>query len=201
MDEDIKRCSKCEIIQNIENSNKDKNRKDGLNSICRLFRKKYYDENLVKYQKYNEQKKGRRNIYLKNKRETDVNFRIISNTRNRIYKSLKGMTKQSSTKETLGIDIETYKKWIELQMTPELNWSIIEIVHVKAICLFDVSNDEELKLVFNWKNTQPLLKQDHQEKGTKFNFLDYQLQFTKAYRFLRLNEEGYNEDIHQGNLL
>ena len=40
MDEDIKRCSKCEIIQVIENFNKDKNRKDGLNSICRLCRKK-----------------------------------------------------------------------------------------------------------------------------------------------------------------
>ena len=39
------------------------------------------------------------NTYLKNKRETDVKFRLISNTRNRIYKSLKGMTKQSSTKK------------------------------------------------------------------------------------------------------
>ena len=78
-----------------------------------------------------------------------------------------------------------------------MNWSNIEIDHVKAICLFDISNDEVLKLAFNWKNTQPLLKQDRQKKGTKFNFLDYQLQFIKAYRFLRLNEEGYNEDIHQ----
>ena len=87
MDEDIKRCSKCEIIQVIENFNKNKNRKDGLNSICRLCRKKYYNENLVKIKKYNEQNKERRNIYLNNKRETDVSFRITSNTRNRIYKS------------------------------------------------------------------------------------------------------------------
>ena len=74
MDEDIKRCSKSEIIQVIDNFNKDKNRKDGLNSICRLCRKKYYNEKLVKSKKYNEQNKVRRNIYLKNKRKQMLIF-------------------------------------------------------------------------------------------------------------------------------
>ena len=73
-----------------------------------------------------------------------------------------------------------------------MNWSNIEIDHVKPICMFDVSNDEELKEAFNWKNTQPLLKEVHAQRGTKFNLLVYQLQFTKAYQFLRLNEEGVN---------
>ena len=101
------------------------------------------------------------------------------------------MAKQSSTKELLGIDFETYKKWIEYQMTPEMNWSNIEIGHVKAICLFDVSKDEELKEAFTWKNTQPLLKEVHQQKGIKFISLDYQLQFIKAYQFLKINgQEG-----------
>ena len=133
--------------------------------------------------------KKRRNIYLKNKRETDVNFQKISNTRSRIFKSLKSLTKQSSTKEILGIETDTYRKLIEYQITPEMNWSIIEIDHVKAICLFDVSKDDELRETFNWKNTQLLLKEVHQQKGTKFNFLDYQLQFIKVYQFLKLNEE------------
>ena len=97
------------------------------------------------------------------------------------------MTEQSSTKEILRIDIETYKKWIEYQMTPETNWSKIEIDHVKAICLFDVSKDEELREAFNWKNTQTLLKEILQQKGIRFNFLDYQLQFIKAYQFLKFN--------------
>ena len=55
-------------------------------------------------------------------------------------------------------------------MTPEMNWSNIEIDHVKGISLFDVSKDEELKEAFSWKNSQPLLKRDHRQKGTKFNF-------------------------------
>ena len=44
----LKKCFRCEIIQVIENFNKDKNRKDGLNSICKLCRKKYYNDSLIK---------------------------------------------------------------------------------------------------------------------------------------------------------
>ena len=54
--------------------------------------------------------------------------------------------------------------------------------------MFDVSKDEEKKLAFNWKNTQPLLKEVHQQQGIKFNSLDYQLQFIKAYQFNKLND-------------
>ena len=73
-----------------------------------------------------------------------------------------------------------------------MNLSNIEIDHVKPICFFDVSKDEELKEAFSWKNTQALLKHGHQRKGIKYKFLDYQLQFIRAYQFLKVNEEGLN---------
>ena len=192
----LKKCCRCENIQVMENFNKDKNRKDDLCPLCISCRKDSYFKNLDKIKKYKEQNRERRNIYLKNKRETDIKFRLISNTRNRIYKSLKGMTKQSSSRDILGIDIDTYKKWLEFQFRPEMNWLSIEIDHVKPICMFDVTKDIELREAFNWKNTQPLLKHEHQKKGTKFNFLDYQLQFIKAYQFLKINEERFNKDLH-----
>ena len=47
------------------------------------------------------------------------------------------------------------------------------------------------------ENTQPLLKHDHDFKGTKFKFLDYQLQFIRPYLFIKLNNyEGPNQNIH-----
>ena len=79
---------------------------------------------------------------VKNRIKTDVNYRLMVYTRNRSYKSSKGMMKQSALRDILGIDIETYRKCIEWQMTPEVNWSNIEIDHVKPICLFDVSKEE-----------------------------------------------------------
>ena len=75
---------------------------------------------------------------------------------------MKGKIKLNSTKEILGTDVDTYRKRIKLQMTPEKNWLNIDIEHVKPICMSDVSRDEELKENFNWKNTQPMLKEVRQ---------------------------------------
>ena len=82
-------------------------------------------------------------------------------------------------------------------MTPYMTWDNIEIDHVEPICLFDVSQDEKLKEAFSWKNTRPLLKEIQKHKGTKFNLLDYQLQFIKASQFIKINEEGLNQKFHR----
>ena len=95
--------------------------------------------------------------YEKNRINTVVKYRLIKNTRRRIHHALNGKTKSSSTRDFLGIDIDTYRKWIEHQFKPGMNWSNIEIDHVKPFCLFDVTKDEEIKEAFSWKNTQPLL--------------------------------------------
>ena len=42
---------------------------------------------------------------------------------------------------------------------------------------------------FNWRNTKPLLKEDNLRKGSKYNELDYRLQFIKAYQFIKINEQ------------
>ena len=202
--DDMKKCCKCEKISPKTDFYKNKNNKDGHLNECKGCTKNYNIRNQEKIKNYKKeyfhQNKGKINEYkkqyIKNRIKTDVNYRLITNTRSRIYKSLKGMTKQSSTKEILGIHVDTYRKWIEFQFTPEMNWYNIEIDHIKPICMFDVSNDEELKKAFSWKNTQPLLKQDNRQKGRKFNFLDYQLQFIKAYQFIKLNEEKFNENLH-----
>ena len=158
-------------VYDCENREKNKN-----------YRKQYFQQNKGRINEFKKQ-------YVKNRIKTDVEYRFIVYTRNRIYKSLKGMMKQSSLRDILGIYIDSYKKWIEFQFTPEMNWSNKEINHTKPICMFDVTKDDELGNAFNWKNTQFLLKHDHQQKVVKFNFLDYQLQFIKAYQFLRLNDQ------------
>ena len=160
-------------------------------------KKQYYENNRDKIRSlqkknYNEIRDviiKNQNNYERNRRKTDVNFRLFRNTRRRIHHALNGKSKSSSTREILGIDIETYRSWIEWQMTPEMNCEIIEIDHVNSICLFDVSDVEQLKEAFNWRNAQPLLKKYHQQKGTKFNVSYYQSQFIKADHFLKLNEE------------
>ena len=189
-------CIQCESIRQIEwrdkNREKIKNHKKQYYEDREKIRnqhKKYYDDNrdvIIK----------QKNKYEKSRYKADVNFRLIKNIRRRIHHALNGKSKSISTKEILGVDIDLYRKWTEFQFTTEMKWSNIEIDHVKPICLFDVTKDEELKQAFNWRNTQPLLKHDQQKKGIKFNFLDYQLQFIKAYQFIELKEERFNEEFH-----
>ena len=141
--------------------------------------KKYYDENrdvIIK----------QKNFYEKNRINTDIKYRLIKNTRRRIHHALDEKTKSLATREILGIDIDTYKHWIDYHFTHEMNWSNIEIVHVRPHCMFVVTKDDELKEAFCWKYTQPLIEQDHQKKGIKFNFLNYQLHFIKANHFFKI---------------
>ena len=174
----MRKCSNCKAPSIKSYLYKDNTIIDGYRPECKFCTKQYHYKNREK-----------RNLHERKRRARDVNYRLIKNTRRRVHRALKGKSKSSSTIDILGTDINTYKRWIEWQMTPEMHWTKNEIDHVKPICMFDVSNDEELKEAFSWKNTQPLLKLDHQQKGTKFIFSDYQLQFNKAYQFLKLNAE------------
>ena len=117
MDE-MRKCSNCNNEKKLSEFNFRKvtqKYRSECKQCCSIKHKEWRDNNLNKVKqnqkKYNEQNKEKRDKYLKNKPETDVKFRLISNSRNRIYKSLKGMTKQSSTKELLGIDNDIYRKW------------------------------------------------------------------------------------------
>ena len=74
---------------------------------------------------------------------------------------------------------DPYRKWIEYQKAPEMKWLIIEIDHVKPICMFDVSNGDVSKGSFLLEKTQPLLEGFHQRKVIKYKFLENQLQFIK----------------------
>ena len=112
--------------------------------------------------------------------KTNTVHRLIENARNSFYKSSKGFSKFSPTKDILGIVIETYRRLIEYQFTTEMSWSNTEIDHVRPICSLDVSKDEELREAFTWVNTQPLPKEVRSRKGSKYNRLDYKMQFIKA---------------------
>ena len=199
MDEDLKKCFRCGDEKKLceFNVRKDTQRyRIQCRECIKLIKKQYQTMNKDKIKLYNknyfQQNKNKINGSRKNRKKIDVNFRLICNARRRIPHALNGKSKSISTEEVLGIDIETYKKMVEWQMTPDMTWDNIELDDVRPICMFDLSDDEQLKEAFSWKNTQPLLKHDHHQKGIEFKFLDYQLQVIKAYQFSKLNEEGHN---------
>ena len=119
MDEDLKRCSKCKNEKELSEFNvrtdTQKYRKQ-CRCCIKLIKKEYQTNNKDKISLYNKDyfQHNKNKIFesRKNRRKTDVNFCLICNTRRRIHHALNGKSKSISTKEILGIDIETYKKWI-----------------------------------------------------------------------------------------
>ena len=158
----VKYCYRCESIcsKNIFYSNKSKI--NGINSFCKFCMSEHMK------------------VYIKNRIKTDINFRLHRNKRRRILHGLNVKSKSSSTRETLRIVFDTFRKWIEYQFAPEMNWFSIEINYVKPIGLFDVSNSYDLREAFNRKFTQPSLREIHFQKAFIFHFSYYQLQFIKA---------------------
>ena len=96
----IKRCSKCKNVCLKNFVNIDKSREDGVRPACKPCRK-IVERKITKFH----------NLH-----------RLIVSTRRRIYKSLKGKTKQSSTKEIVGIDNDIKQKvaWVSFYSRDEL---------------------------------------------------------------------------------
>ena len=131
--DDLKRCSKSKLNCLGTNFYKNGTMKDSLRISCKFCTNQCHYKNAEK-----------RSLRETKRIAIDVNYPLIKNRRRRIHLALNGKSKPSSTKVNLGRDINTNKLWIEWQMTPETNWINIEIDHVKPICVFNISVDEEL---------------------------------------------------------
>ena len=166
-----KTCTKCKTEKVITEYYKHKNGKDGLNPVCKpcwkLQTKEYEEENPkdnYRKKRYEENKteiNKKQSAYNLKRYHSNVEFRLIQNTRSRILNFLKGKHKSQSTEEILGIDSKGYKKYIEDLFTEGMNWDNYgkwEIDHV-----IPVSKGGS----FHYKNTQPLWLKENRKKSNK----------------------------------
>ena len=68
----VKKCCRCKNILLKSNFNKNKTKRDGVQSIC-----------ITCFKQYHNNRKERRSILDKERRKTDLNFKLISNMRTR----------------------------------------------------------------------------------------------------------------------
>lgn len=94
----------------------------------------------------------------------------------------------------LGNDIAGVREWIESNMVGEMTWEnygeLWVIDHIVPLRMFDLFNEEDLKICWHYKNLMPLLKIDNEKKNGNvfFSFeLLYPLKDKDIY-FLRLFE-------------
>jgi hypothetical protein len=140
-----------------------------------LYFKEYNEnrkEQLKEYRKeYFQKNKKRINEKAKLDKQRNPNIKIAHSLRNRIIKVLNGSTKKDSTFNLLGCTIAEFKLYLESQFTETMSWenygSIWHIDHILPCASFDLSEESQQRLCFNYRNLQPLLAHDNLVKGKK----------------------------------
>jgi hypothetical protein len=158
------------------------------NKVARLKSSKdYYEQNkekiksrVHKYNKENKEKiavrkKNYYNTTTKKRLETEPELKIKFNLRKRVWQSIKtqGTFKRKATLELLGCEnISIVRQHIENQFKKGMCWENYgqwHIDHIYPVSKFDLTNLEEQKKAFNYKNLQPLWAKENLQKGAKVN--------------------------------
>ena len=172
------------------NFHKDIKRRDDVQGLFKICFKQYHNN-----------RKERRNILDKERRKTDLNFKLAHNIRNRTNKAFKSQNVRKTNKkfDLLGCCHSIFKKWINHQLygniTVQNYGTVWQIDHCLAVATFNLLDENDMKKCFNWFNLRPMYVRDNIIKGDKIDNRLYLLQEIKAYQFIRLNEERFNEKI------
>jgi hypothetical protein len=106
---------------------------------------------------------------IKREKYTDIVKRFIKSQRVRIYIALK--QKQNKTIEYLGCNTEEFYNWMLYNfddvLTLDNYGSFWHIDHVIPISHFNLENEHEQSIAFNWKNTMPLSAKENCTKNNR----------------------------------
>ena len=163
-------CSKCETEKSLNEYHKESSQKSGYCSYCKLCKNKY------------------NKTYSIARRKNDPEFKLAENLRSRLGHAIKGKSK-SKTRQLIGIDFETFRKWIDFQleegMTKENYGTIWHIDHVLPLASFNLLDEDELQKAMIWINLRPLTPFKNMEKSNKVDRWLYVMQEVKAAYFLK----------------
>lgn len=189
VESDKKVCTKCKIEKELKEFSLFKRSKDGRAYSCKECNKPFSQKGDAKYRQkkgysdilkksYNKHKKKRIDANkerAKQRRKTDLIFKLKENYRNRIHSALSGKVKKSlRTEQLLGCTIQELKDFLESKFKPGMTWNNRgrtgwEIDHIKPCAAFDLSKEEEQLKCFHYTNLQPLWKAENASKGSLFN--------------------------------
>lgn len=132
-------------------------------------------EHRLKYlRNYDKANRAKRNIYVKNRYNTDPAYRMLCVLRATIacrLKRARAGSKSASTIKLLGCTISSFMLYIESKFEPGMSWANYgrawEIDHELPCAMFDLSNPEHQKRCFHFSNLQPMFSDENRLKSDK----------------------------------
>ena len=84
-----------------------------------------------------------------------------------------------------GLDIENYRRWIELQFINDLNWdnfaSSWQFDHIVPVAYFDFAKEEDLRLCWNFINIRVESLANNKARGNRIDVLAVKPYFESLY--------------------
>ena len=171
----VRQKSYCDANKDKLNSKSKAYNKVNKDKIC-SYKKAYRETNKekLKVQKKNWDiiNKEKVNIYFKNKKKTDIQFRLSCNLRKRLYHAINRNFKAGSAVRDLGCSISELKSYLESKFSSGMtwdNWALDgwHIDHIKPLSSFDLTNRQQLLEACHYTNLQPLWATDNLIKSDK----------------------------------
>jgi hypothetical protein len=160
-------CHKCDESKPTTEFRNRKSAADGLSYYC----KSCLQTNDKGYYKKNHAKCIQAGVkYTRNRRKTDITFRLRALLNNRTRIAITSNLKQSSTIKLLGCTILQARKYIESQFKPGMNWSNHSLTgwhidHKLPCAAFDLTKESEQRKCFHYTNLQPLWAHENLSKS------------------------------------
>ncbi len=158
-----------ELLENQKQYNVD-NKED-----VEVYLKQYYIDNKEDIKESSRKWRKNNPGYYKNKRNNDLNYRILQNLRCRFRGVLKGNPKIDTTIKLVGCSIDFLKNHLEKYFYDNMTWdnygSYWEIDHIIPCSSFDFTKKEDQIKCFHWTNLQPLTKKHNREKAGKVDWV------------------------------
>lgn len=174
-------CGRCRKLRPYSDYNKNKSNKDNLAFTCKICFKQIRKATREQRHEYNkkwikankERSKEWHRKYANQKRKENEDYRLKSNLSKRIWKSLKGINKSTTTIKLIGCNIKELKCHLESQFTEGMSWDNYGDWHVDHIIpcdAFDLKDKKQQKECFHYTNLQPLWAEDNLKKSNKLNY-------------------------------
>ena len=155
-----------------------RNNREKIQRYKRQWQKNNSDRLSKKQKQYRMDHLVERREYERNRKNNDLNYRILNNLRSRLYYAFKsqGAKKCEHTTQLLGCSIDELKQHIRSQFLNGMTfdnygkgnkkWSID---HIRPCSSFDLSDFEQQKLCFHHANLKPMWNLDNFSKNSFYN--------------------------------
>lgn len=136
-------------------------------------RKYEYDKNYREQPLHREANKQYQKNYHAINIENNIEYRIKRSLRSRIKDTIPLEFRPKESIKLLGCSVGHFRKWIEYQFADDMSWNNHgkkwHLDHVKPCDIFDLTDPEQQKECFFWKNVRPLGVSENSKKHNNFS--------------------------------